>query len=285
MTSQNMRLAAVAGGIAVVAAGFFVLGRGDAPKQGAHPSRGRSPATSTNRVVADAPARPAAGSGARTVAVPASNAAAKAASEVVLRARALFRRLESAAGRPATLPEDLRSDLLAFLNEGEESREALFRMAWDPGAPRMVLGHLKLFLLNLEDSGSRTALLASLESYDPMSGIRAEVAGKARDPSLLAAEIRAMAGGEPKVQRLHMIPKESLRNDAVKELLLETARDDLDETVRSAAYAKLAEGAVPEAPAIFLEAASDPGRSARERQMAAYALALHPSKAPADSRE
>jgi hypothetical protein len=283
MTRQSTRLAAIAGGIAVAAAGLFVLGNRSAQGQGAIRTRGRTPAASPHRAVAGLPGRSSGDTGSATVArAPAPIAAPKADSEAVRGARALFERLERAAGRPATLPEDLRRDLLAFLSGGDENRAALFQMVWAPGSSRMVLGHLKLFLLNLEDGGTRSALLASLDSFDPQAGLRGEVAARSRDPELLAADLRAMPAGEPKVHLLQMLSKETLKEDSVRRLLLDAARDDADESIRTIAYAKLAEGAVPGAPALYLAAASDAGRSARERQMAAYALSFHPEQAPAD---
>jgi hypothetical protein len=271
---------AVGGAVAAAAAiGFVVLGGLSAPgRQVGKPSRAARPAPapiSRNQEHAVESTAPAFGSrhaGSTAAVTPAAEP------ESVVRARALYKRIEGATGRPATLPEDLQRDLLAFLGEGEANREALFRMVWDPGASRLVLGNLRLFLMNLEDGATAKPLIAQLDSFDPMAGLKADVAAKSRDPSLLAAELRAMPAGDPKVHRIHNIPKDAAQSGAVKEYLLETARDDLDEGVRSAVYAKLADAGVPEAPAIFIAAASDSGRSARERQMAAYALRLHPTK-------
>ena len=277
MNARNMKFA-VGGAVAAAAVGFVVLGGLSAPGKVGKPSRATRPApapisgTTGPRVTSTAasPAGRDAGSAA---------AAARASeSALVLRARELYKRIEGATGRPATLPEDLQTDLLAFLGEGEANREALFRMVWDPGASRLVLGHLRLFLMNLKDTEAAKPLIASLDSFDPQAGLKAEVAAKSRDPSLLAAELRAMPAGDPKIHRIHMIPKDAAQEGAVKEFLLEAARDDVDPEVRSAIYTKLAEAALPEAPAIFLEAASDAGRPVRERQMAAYSIHLHPKK-------
>ncbi|HEU4395433.1 MAG TPA: hypothetical protein VFS92_07690, partial [Planctomycetota bacterium] len=273
------------GGAVATAAvvGFVVLGGLSAPGRVGKPSRAARPApapissTPGPRVDSTA-AHPRGGDvGSAAAAAPAAESA------VVLRARELYKRIEGAAGRPATLPEDLQRDLLAFLGEGEANREALFRMVWDPGASRLVLGHLRLFLMNLEDAATAKPLIAALDSFDPMAGLKADVAAKSRDPSLLAAELRAMPAGDPKIHRIHMIPKDAAQEGAVKEFLLEAARDDVDPEVRSAVYTKLAEAALPEAPAIFLEAASDPGRPVRERQMAAYSIHLHPKKPDSES--
>jgi len=284
MNALKTRLA-VGGAVAAAAAvGFVMLGGLSAPGGIGKPSRAARPSATPVSKTSGTPADSAAvGPGAVDYGTVLRAAAPAAESEAVLRARELYRRIEGATGRPATLPEDLQRDLLAFLGEGEANREALFRMVWDPGSSRLVLGHLRLFLMNLEDGAVAKPLIASLDSFDPLAGMKAEVAAKSRDPSLLAAELRSMPGGDPKVHRIHMIPKEAAQEGAVKEYLLETARDDLDAAVRSAVYTKLAEAAVPEAPAIFLAAASDPGRPVRERQMAAYSLHLHPKKQPAET--
>jgi hypothetical protein len=274
MTPRHRTIAAAAGLAVAFAAGACLLAGGsDCPNKGnsvARPaSAPRAPiATRSSYAVVAAPAAPVAAAS-RAVAVP---------DAVLVRARELFRRLELAVGTDAVLPEEIRRDLLAFLSEGEANRAALFGLAWEPSAPKMVLGHLKLFLMGLPDATKRAEYLAAFETRDPRYAERVELTKKLRDPAALAEELRLVPSGEEKTRRIRMLPKETCSDPAVAKFLLETARGDVDAESRSAAYVRLSLAGVAEAMPIQLAAAGDDSRDVMERANAAMSLGMNPAR-------
>ncbi|HEX9899490.1 MAG TPA: hypothetical protein VGC81_09700, partial [Candidatus Methylomirabilis sp.] len=131
------------------------------------------------------------------------------------RAREVFLRLRDAVGNDPMLPAELRADLLAFLTEGDDQRDALFRMAWDPGSSRMILGHLRLFLMGLEDEGTRIELLAALDALNPDRAAIAEAKRLSCDPGLLAAQLGTSAPLESRLKFLENLPEEAAAEPAV----------------------------------------------------------------------
>jgi hypothetical protein len=280
MKIRTLRLAGLAAAAVAAVVAVVALSGGGAPS--AHPT-GRTP------LPARAQARPATAPAARPAYAvlpsrPQASAAAPDGTESpsVLRARDLARRIQQAAASAYDLPEDLRKDLLAFLAGGEENRTALFSVAWEPGTPRTVVGHLRLFLMGLKDASLRDSLVASLDSFDPSAALRAEMAGKSRDTPSLVSELQAMPSGKARTDRIFGITKETAAEPAVAAMLLQTARDDADVETRAAAYNRLALAGVTEALPLLVAVAGDEGHTARDRAMAAYALSIHPAQPAAE---
>ncbi len=247
MGTRTMKVAAVAGAVAALAIGFCMAGGGGKPSARAHRlsfGGASAPLASAARSGDTSAARP---GGAVAVPAPAiAPAASSVESESVIRARELLQRLRRAIGPTTDLPEELRRDLVAFLTEGEGSRNSLFRLAWEPAMPRAVVGHLRLLILALPDGSAREALLAAFDSFDPNAGLRAELAAKSKDAPGLASELRAMPAGKARTDRIANLSKETSAEPDVAAMLLEVARADADETARGAAYNRLAYAGVPE---------------------------------------
>lgn len=282
MCSSHRTLAVAAGlAAAVLVAVGFLAGRGVTPAGAPGNAKGPAP----RRAPASAPAKPRAAYAAAEPAVAHGDSGATSAlpaDAVRERARDLYRRLEGAVGSRPGLPEELQRDLVAFLTEGEENRASLFGMVWDPSAPRMILGHLKLFLNDVPDEATRAMLVASLESFDPHAAARADAAAKAKDPSLFVASLRAVSSPAERADMLKRLPKSAWSDRTVAAYLLEVAREDGDAEVRCVAYPLLAAGKVREAVPLLAAVAGDAARGERERAVAAFALGLHPDKPSLD---
>jgi hypothetical protein len=285
MRSRNLTLAAFAGGAAAFVAAIVLLAGGHvAPASAGETARLRTPARTAPGTTAARPRAPYAAPapavddrtrGQARADAPAENAALE-------RARDLFRRLEAAAGSRADLPGDLQRDLLAFLTAGEEDRAALFALAWDPAAPRMIVGRLKVFLMHVADAETRRVLLAAFDSFNPNAAALAEAAARAKDPDLFVASLRAAASPKERVEMMKRIPQGAMAEPHIAAWLLEAARDDADEGVRCIAYGELAVSGAGAAVPILAAAAGDPGRSLAERKSAAFALANHPDRPGVD---
>ncbi len=284
MHARHRIHATLAGGAAAFVAALWLLsgGRG-APAAGAHlreaaPARTasgtvRTPSAARPRAAYADPRSPAADRG--------GNAAAPAADSLHERARDLLRRIEGSTGSGVDLPEDLQRDLLAFLSAGAEERNALFGLAWDPASPRMVLGHLRVFLARLADPEARRTLLAAFDAFNPRAAALADAAARAKDPELFVASLRAAASAKERLDLMKSIPQASLAEPRLAAWLLEAAQRDPDEAVRCLAYGELAVSASRAAVPVLAAAAGDAGRSPVERGAAAFALGNHPDAASA----
>ncbi len=283
MRAKNLTLAAVAGGAAVLVVAVVCLtgGRADAASRGSSSRKGAAPQSRTAAPRARAAYAARAG-GDRTDgrALPDRGAAADGA--VLAKARDLLGRLQAAVGPTTELPADLRRDLMDFLDGGEENRTALFSLAWDPSSSRMLLGHLKVFLMGIRDEESRRVLLAAFEAFDPHAAERAAVAARAKDPALFVASLRAAGTAKERVDLMRKIPRESWSEPTIAAWLLESASRDPDEDVRGNAYMLLALGGNAGSLPVIAAAAGDPARSVKERQRAAFALAELPVKPSVD---
>jgi len=280
MTARHRTIAALAGAVAAVLGGIGLLGGGSAPEAPARDVAGL-PAAAPVPSSRSLPSYAVVEAHRAETPLPAPSTA-PVADAAVRAARDLFARLEKAAGLDPTLPADLQRDLLAFLAESEANRTALFRMVWEPGASRMVLGHLKLFLIGLPDEAQRLSMVAALESFDPQHAERVEMAAKAKDPALLASELRRAASSEEKTRRIRLLSKEVCAEPAVAAFLLETAREDRDPETRSASYLRLSVAGVAEAMPVLVAAVADDARDVKERSIAAMSLGISPARPPAD---
>jgi hypothetical protein len=273
-----MTFAALAGGAAALAGAIALLSSG-----GRHTADSGRESTLSRRPATVSAARPRAAYAGRSTAaaesVPAAPAPRPAADgATVEKARDLLRRLQAAVGPRLDFPDDLQRDLLAFLAASEENRAALFTLAWDPAIPRTVVGHLKIFLMNLPDAESRRVLLASFDAFDPNAAALADGAARAKDPALFVASLRAAASGKERLELMKKIPQSALAEPHMAAWLLEAARSDQDEAVRGTAYAQLAFSGSKDVLPLIASVAGDAGRSEFERKSAAFALAIHPEK-------
>ena len=278
MNNKNMTLAVAAGAVGAIAVGFFFLGEGRAE---ASPADGRARAAGKPAVkpsAAKSPRAKGAVAAGRRIEQSAVAVTAPAADPVAAKARDLLARLQVAAGSGYNLPEDLQRDILAFLEEGDAHRTAFFSLAWDPSTPRLTLGHLRVFLMNIKDEGTRRDLLAAFDAFDPQAAEKAAVAARAKDPAVFVADLRAAPTAKVRADLMRKIPREAWTNPEISAWLLEAARDDADEDVRGTAYGLLAFGGNPEARAVIENATGDSGRSVTERKRAAFALAQIPGK-------
>ncbi len=272
MKNPIQRGGALLGALAAVVGGLWLVSQGPSAEAAGPRIKGRAvPGAAVQRGN-----RPAGVAAAPSVSPVRPAAAAFVESAAVLRARELLQRLQAAVGPRPELPADLERDLLAFLREGGEGRDAFLRMAWDPSVPRLVVGHLQLFLGRIQDSELAGSLLAALDRFAPDHAARTEMARKSSDPALMVADLRAGAPGKEKADRVFRISRETSRLPVVAEFLLETARQDPDEATRLAAYNRLAYAGVGGTKDLLIEVASDSGRSPRERGGALHSLQLCP---------
>jgi hypothetical protein len=284
MRTQKVTLVAIAGGVVAAVAALLLLTGGKAEARSSREqalSRGKTSTTAARPRAAYAWSG--ADSGNRGVEqAAATSSASDIANPVAATARDLLARIGAAVGSTPELPAELRRDLLDFLAGGAANQAALFSVAWDPGTSRMVLGHLKVFLMGIPDEDARRGYLAAFDACDPHAAERAAVAARAKDPSLFVATLRAAASPKEKVDAILRLPKEARTEPAIAAWLLEAARDDASEDVRGNAYAVLALSGNRDALPVITAAAADTGRSVAERKRAAFAMGLHPRKASLD---
>lgn len=282
MHAKNLTLAAIAGGALALVAAIVCLtgGKAAAASPGAKGRNGPAPQPRTAAAKPRASYADSTGKGRMGgQALPNRAASADAGGSTAdARARDILGRLLAAIGSTTELPADLQRDILAFLAAGEENRTALFSLVWDTSTPRMAIGHVRVFLMGLKDEEARRTLLAAFDAFDPHAAERAAVAARAKDPSLFVASLRAAGSAAERVDLMRKIPKESWSEPTIAAWLLESAKQDADEDVRGNAYMLLAFGGSTESLPVIAAAAGDSGRSVKERQRAAFALAQLPAK-------
>jgi hypothetical protein len=275
MHNATSRGGLLVGALAAAGLGLWLLGPATAAPQ-ASPPKNRA---SAPRIHRDGTTT---GSAADTAGIPASPdspapASAELRADTMARARDLIRRLREIPDN-FVVPADLRADLLAFMTASAESRDLLFRMAWNPATPVRALANLELFLRTLPDRALAGDLLAAFETFDPENATRLEVAGRSKDTALLVADLRALPAGKDRHGRLIHLTKDACRDPGVAAFLLETAKDDPDTETRIVAGYLLASVDVPGTREILVAAAADPGRTLRERQSAAHSMTLLPGQ-------
>lgn len=285
MNARNRLSAAAAGGAVLVVATLVLL----ADRKPHAPTAVANGRDAVGRDAARVPATtPRSTSRAKYAQANETNAAATVAQAAAvsegttIKARALLGRIQAALGPTPELPGDLQRDLLEFLSAGEENRTALFSMVWEPGTPRMVLGHLRVFLAGLKDEEARRTLLAAFDAFDPHAAERAAVAARTKDPSLFVASLRACTSAKEKVDLMKKIPKDAWSDPAIAAWLLESASRDADEDVRGNAYIYLGFSKNAAAGPVIAAAVADAGRSVTERKRAAFALEQIPGSVALD---
>ncbi|MCK6479789.1 MAG: hypothetical protein HUU06_04905 [Planctomycetaceae bacterium] len=277
MRNATSRGGLLVGALATVGVGLWLLAPAAAAPQ-ASPPKNRDAAP---RVHGEgAPIHPASDPGGIPASPDSSAPAATLRADTMARARDLIARLRQIPDNFA-VPADLRADLLSFMTASTDSRDLLFRMAWNPATPARALANLELFLRTLPDRTLGEALIAAFETFDPENAVRTEMAAKAGDTALLVADLRALPAGKDRHGRLIHLTKDACRDPAVADFLRETATDDPDAETRIVAGYLLASVDAAGTREILVAAATDPGRTLRERQSAAHSMTLLPGQAPA----